>query len=112
MNEDYALFGLVRHSVTTCKAPCNGMATANYPFPDGGVVESGPMGYMVEDAYVTTTTLPKWTLDTASLNPGYYAVLLPASTRSCAAASTSSSPRGARGRHANQNPLTASAPAW
>ena len=70
VNEDYSL-GLVRHSVTSCKAPCNGMATSNYPYPDG-VLDSGPMGYMVEDAYVSYQTTPTWELDTATLNPGYY----------------------------------------
>jgi hypothetical protein len=72
INEDYGLFGLVRHSITSCKAPCNGMVAANYPFPDGAV-ESGPLGYMVEDAYVSYQTTPQWTLDTSALDPGYYA---------------------------------------
>ena len=71
VNEDYAA-GLVRHSVTSCKAPCNGMATSNYPYPDG-VLDSGPMGYMVEDAYVSNQTTPTWDLDTGTLDPGYYA---------------------------------------
>ena len=70
VNDDYAA-GLVRHTITTCKAPCNGLAMANYPFPDG-VIDSGPMGYMVEDAYVSYRTVPMWELDTSSLNPGYY----------------------------------------
>lgn len=33
----------VRHSVTTCKWPCNGPYTSNYPHPDG-VWESGTFG--------------------------------------------------------------------
>ena len=70
VNDDYAA-GLVRHTITTCKFPCNGPAMANYPFPDG-VIDSGPLGYMVEDAYVSYQTVPVWELDTTNLNPGFY----------------------------------------
>jgi plastocyanin len=34
----------IRHSVTTCKWPCNGPYVANYPLPDG-VWDSGTLGY-------------------------------------------------------------------
>jgi hypothetical protein len=34
----------IRHSVTTCKWPCNGRYVANYPFPDG-TWDSGTLGY-------------------------------------------------------------------
>ena len=35
---------LIRHSVSTCKWPCNGPYVSNYPFHDG-VFESGTLGY-------------------------------------------------------------------
>jgi plastocyanin len=38
----------IRHSVTTCKWPCNGPYVANYPLPDG-VWDSGTLGYDVVD---------------------------------------------------------------
>jgi plastocyanin len=34
----------IRHSVTTCRWPCNGRYVANYPLPDG-VWDSGTLGY-------------------------------------------------------------------
>jgi hypothetical protein len=34
----------IRHSVTTCRWPCNGPYVANYPLPDG-VWDSGTLGY-------------------------------------------------------------------
>lgn len=70
LNEDYAQ-SLVRHTVSSCKEPCNGADATNYPFDDG-TFDSGPMGYMVEDAYVSTQRMPKWTLDTSDLRTGYY----------------------------------------
>jgi plastocyanin len=38
----------IRHSVTTCRWPCNGPYVANYPFADGRW-DSGTMGYDVID---------------------------------------------------------------
>jgi plastocyanin len=70
LNEDYAA-SLMRHTVTTCRAPCNGPDTTNYPFYDGRF-DSGVLGWMVEDAYVSSETTPRWSLDTSRLRPGYY----------------------------------------
>src|SRR3954451_22943522 len=70
LNEDYAN-SLMRHTVSACDAPCNGMDTTNYPFLNGQF-ESGVLGYMWEDAYVSTSTFPKWSLDTSRMRPGYY----------------------------------------
>lgn len=70
VNDDYAE-SLMRHTVTTCRAPCNGPGLTNYPFYDGRF-DSGVLGYMIEDAYVSGETLPRWSLDTSHLRPGYY----------------------------------------
>ena len=70
INEDYAL-AAVRHSVTTCKAPCNGDYTVNYPFHDG-VIHSGALGAMWEETYVTARSEPYFELDTSKLDKGYY----------------------------------------
>ena len=70
INEDFAAGG-VRHSITSCRAPCNGEYVVNYPFHDG-VFDSGPLGYGYEDAYVTTRDEPRWSFDTSELKPGYY----------------------------------------
>jgi plastocyanin len=70
VNEDYAE-SLMRHTVTTCRAPCDGPDATNYPFFDGRI-DSGVLGWMFEDAYVTTSPTPSWTLHTQRLHPGYY----------------------------------------
>jgi len=71
VNDDYPQ-SLMRHTVSACNAPCNGSGMmANYPFLNGQF-ESGVLGYMWEDAYVSTQTLPEWALDTSRLKPGYY----------------------------------------
>ncbi|HVF53772.1 MAG TPA: hypothetical protein VNC78_09235, partial [Actinomycetota bacterium] len=70
VNEDFALGG-VRHTITSCKAPCNGEYVANYPMADG-VIESGALGYGVEDAYVSARPEPYWALDTSDLEAGFY----------------------------------------
>lgn len=70
INEDYAL-GAVRHSITTCRAPCNGDYTVNYPFHDGEI-HSGALGYMWEETYVTARSEPYWELDTSKMDKGYY----------------------------------------
>ncbi|MGH2735286.1 MAG: cupredoxin domain-containing protein [Actinomycetota bacterium] len=70
INEDYAEGG-VRHSVTSCKAPCNGPYTVNYPFHDGNF-HSGALGYTYEETYVTAKDQPRWELDTSKLDEGYY----------------------------------------
>jgi plastocyanin len=71
VNEDYA-DSLMRHTVSSCNAPCNGAGMmTNYPFLNGQF-ESGVLGYMWEDAYVSTSTTPQWSLDTRTMKPGYY----------------------------------------
>ena len=71
VNADYPQ-SLMRHTVTTCRAPCDGMGMmTNYPMYDGHV-DSGVLGWMFEDAYVSTQTTPKWTLDTSGMRTGYY----------------------------------------
>jgi plastocyanin len=70
INEDYAEAS-VRHSVTTCKAPCNGPTTMNYPFHDG-VIHSGALGYMWEETYINARPEPYYQLDTSDLAKGYY----------------------------------------
>ena len=46
LNVDQALN--IRHSVTTCRWPCNGPYVANYPLPDG-TWDSGTLGYDLID---------------------------------------------------------------
>jgi plastocyanin len=70
INEDYAN-SLMRHTVTSCQSPCDGADMTNYPFFNGSF-DSGPLGWMFEDAYVSTQQLPKWTLATNGMKPGYY----------------------------------------
>jgi plastocyanin len=71
VNEDYSE-SLMRHTVSTCHAPCNGMGMmTNYPMYDGKV-DSGVLGWMFEDAYVSTQPTPRWTLHTSGMHTGYY----------------------------------------
>ncbi len=70
VNEDFAE-ALVRHSVTSCRAPCNGPYVANYPFHDGRF-HSGAMGWMWQETYVSARDEPRWELDTSDLKKGYY----------------------------------------
>lgn len=70
INDDYGL-GAVRHSITSCRAPCNGEYTANYPFHNGDI-HSGALGFMWEETYVTARSEPYWDLDTSKLDKGYY----------------------------------------
>lgn len=70
INEDYAA-GAVRHSVTSCRAPCNGEYVVNYPFSDG-TFHSGALGYMWEETYINARTEPSWTLDTSEMEEGWY----------------------------------------
>ena len=70
VNEDWAA-GLVRHSLTSCRAPCNGNYYANYPFHDG-TFDSGALGATPVDTYLTTKPVPVWEFNTSSLDPGYY----------------------------------------
>ena len=70
VNEDYGA-GAVRHSVTSCKVPCNGEYTVNYPFADG-IFESGAIGFMYQETYVSANDEPRWELDTSKLDKGYY----------------------------------------
>ena len=70
INEDYAEVA-VRHSITTCKAPCNGPYTVNYPFHDG-VIHSGALGYMWEETYINARQEPYFELDTSNLDEGFY----------------------------------------
>lgn len=84
VNEDAALG--IRHSVTSCKWPCNGQYVANYPLPDG-LFDSGKMGNLdpIDGGLVDQSdgpvmgygladdALPLWELDTDGLEPGMYA---------------------------------------
>ena len=70
VNEDYALGG-VRHSITSCRAPCNGPYVANYPLWDGDY-HSGALGYNWEETYVNAKSEPTWTLDTSKLETGWH----------------------------------------
>lgn len=70
INEDF-LEGGVRHSITSCKAPCNGEYMVNYPFHDGGF-HSGALGYTWQETYVTARDEPRWELDTSNLATGYH----------------------------------------
>ncbi|HVL90396.1 MAG TPA: hypothetical protein VM841_09195 [Actinomycetota bacterium] len=70
VNEDWAA-GLVRHSVTSCRWPCNGPYKANYPFHDG-VLDSGSLGFTPVDTYDTGSDIPEWRLDTSAIGPGTY----------------------------------------
>ena len=70
INEDYAA-AAVRHSITSCKAPCNGAYQANYPFHDG-VFHSGALGYMWEETYINAKTEPRYELDTSKLDKGWH----------------------------------------
>ncbi len=57
----------IRHTVTSCVAPCDGSYWANYPLPDGGF-DSGFLGWEP----TTGGGGPEWTLDTAALDAGRY----------------------------------------
>ena len=70
VNEDYVQ-GAVRHSVTSCKAPCNGPYTVNFPLHDGSF-HSGALGYMWEETYINARQEPYWELDTGNLDKGYH----------------------------------------
>ncbi len=47
----------IRHSVTTCKWPCNGRYVGNYPFPDG-VWDSKTLGYDLIDGGTAIRSRP------------------------------------------------------
>lgn len=89
INEDVGIG--VRHSVTSCKFPCNGKYVANYPHPDGyfdsdkmgnldyidgGLVATGGThevaGYTYSGPGVPDAAHPEWELDTETLEPGMY----------------------------------------
>lgn len=70
VNADWAE-GLVRHTVTSCRSPCNGPYRANYPFGDG-TFHSGALGATPLDTYINVQTVPRWELDTQPLEPGRY----------------------------------------
>ena len=55
----------IRHTVTSCAAPCDGIYWANYPLPDG-VFDSGFLGWEP----TTGGGGPVWTLDTTPLPLG------------------------------------------
>lgn len=57
----------IRHTVTSCPAPCDGRYWANYPLPDGAF-DSGFLGWEP----TTGGGGPEWTLDTAGLSPNRY----------------------------------------
>lgn len=58
----------IRHTITTCKWPCNGPYVANYPLPDG-VWDSDVMGYDLIDG----GTLNPLASTPSNLRPGKYA---------------------------------------
>lgn len=71
VNEDWAA-GAVRHSLTSCRAPCNGGYYANYPFHDG-TFDTGALGATPVDTYATTQAAPTAAIDTSRLDVGYQA---------------------------------------
>ena len=70
VNEDF-LEGGVRHSITSCREPCNGPFTVNYPFHDGRF-HSGALGWTWQETYVTAKDEPRWQLDTSKMDKGFY----------------------------------------
>jgi plastocyanin len=71
VNEDVAVN--IRHSITSCRAPCSGYYVANYPQPDG-VFDSGKLGNLdpIDGGLTGSDTAPIWQLPTADLAPGIY----------------------------------------
>jgi len=71
VNEDVAIG--VRHSVTSCKMPCNGQYVANYPQPDG-YFDSDKMGNLdyIDGGVTSESASPVWELDTNDLDEGIY----------------------------------------
>ncbi len=71
INEDAAAG--IRHTVTSCKYPCNGKYVANYPHPDGDF-DSGKMGNLdpIDGGVTGDDTVPVWELDTTGMEPGFY----------------------------------------
>ena len=61
VNSDFLAADL-RHTLTTCAAPCDGFYWANYPLPDGAF-DSGFLGWEP----TTGGGAPMWTLDTSRL---------------------------------------------
>lgn len=72
VNEDVTLG--VRHTVTSCRWPCNGPSTQNYPQPSGAF-ESGKIGNFdpADEGMNGPEDLPVWRLDTSDLEPGLHA---------------------------------------
>lgn len=89
VNDDTAIG--VRHTITSCKMPCNGQYVANYPQPDGyfdsdkmgnldyidgGLISTGGeqelLGQEYEGPGIPPATYPTWELDTTELDPGMY----------------------------------------
>jgi plastocyanin len=62
----------IRHSVTSCRWPCNGPYTANYPQPDGRF-DSGLLGNLdyIDGGLVTQEANPVWATP-PDLQPGLY----------------------------------------
>lgn len=70
-NADFPL-GSVRHTITSCSAPCNGPYVANYPNWDG-VFDSGVLGGQGPlDPYLTASEVPVTQINTSNLSAGYY----------------------------------------
>lgn len=62
----------VRHTFTSCPAPCNGAYVANYPLPDGRF-DSDKMGNVDPiDGGFSGDWQPIYQLDTSALEPGTY----------------------------------------
>lgn len=72
VNND-ALLG-IRHTVTSCRWPCNGPTTMNYP-QASGLFDSEKMGNAdpISGGANGVEDVPAWSLDTSDLEPGLYA---------------------------------------
>lgn len=70
INDDVAIG--VRHTVTSCPAPCNGPYVSNYPKEDG-VFDSGKLGNLdyIDGGITGADTSPVWK-SPADLQPGVY----------------------------------------
>jgi plastocyanin len=70
INDDVALN--IRHSITSCLMPCNGVYVANYPQPDS-VFDSGKLGNLdpIDGGLTGGDTVPVWKTP-ADLAPGVY----------------------------------------
>jgi len=62
----------IYHTVTACKAPCNGPTGISYPLANGGPdFDSLELGYGPPGA-TAASNRQAWTLQTAGFEPGLY----------------------------------------